>query len=84
MSRSPRVDSAFGAYESRARIEPSSGNPLKAVFAARSRTAAVVAWMTKNSTELLPKVAAAICAMSERCGVVAQFAKPCRSQARSA
>ncbi len=78
------MDRAFGAYESRARIEPSSGNPLNAVFAARSSTAAVVAWMTKNSTELLPNVAAAIWAIRERCGVVLQFAKPCRSQALSA
>ena len=36
-SRSPRVCSWRGRNPSRARIEPSTGKPLKAVFAARTR-----------------------------------------------
>ncbi len=50
-SRSPRVCSCRGRYRSSARIEPSSGKPLNAVFAARIRISAVVAWMKKNPTE---------------------------------
>ena len=36
-SRSPREPSARGAQPSLARIEPSTGNPLNAVFAASTR-----------------------------------------------
>ncbi len=40
-SRSPRVCSWRGRNPSRARIEPSTGKPLKAVFAARMRISPV-------------------------------------------
>ena len=42
-SRSPRVCSWRGRYRSWARIEPSTGKPLNAVFAASTRISAVIA-----------------------------------------
>ena len=50
-SRSPRVCSWRGRYRSWARIEPSTGKPLKAVFAARNRISAVPPATTKSRTE---------------------------------
>ena len=64
--------SAFGAYPSRASTDPSRGKPLKAVFAARSSTQAVAAWMMKNGIEPMPKVAAATWAMRLGCGWFSQ------------
>ncbi len=46
-SRSPRVCSWRGRKPSRARIEPSTGKPLNAVFAARTRISPVT---TETST----------------------------------
>ncbi len=43
-SRSPRLCSWRGRNRSWARIEASVGKPLKAVFAASTRIAAVAAW----------------------------------------
>src|SRR6218665_1533768 len=78
MRRSPRVLSDFGAYPSRASTEPSSGNPLKAVFAARRSTSAVAACMTKKRIELLPNIAEATCAIRLRCGSVGAAVPPLR------
>ena len=73
-SLSPRVCSWRGMNRSCARTEPSSGKPLNAVFAARISTSAVAAWMKKKPIEPSPpNVAAAICAMTVRCGSVSQF-----------
>ncbi len=64
-SRSPRVCSCRGAYRSCARIEPSTGNPLNAVFAASTSTSAVNAVIQKKPTERSPpKTAAATWAMT--------------------
>ena len=40
-NRSPRVCSWWGGYRSWARIDPGTGNPLKAVLAASTRISAV-------------------------------------------
>lgn len=58
-SRSPRVCSWRGRYRSCARIEPSSGKPLYAVFAARKSTSAVAAASTMNRKLPSPNTASA-------------------------
>ena len=85
-SRSPRFCSWVGISRCWARIEASMGKPLNAVFAARTRTSAVVAWMKKNIGEPVPpKTAAASWAMTVSCGVVWQLpANPTRSHGSSA
>ena len=50
-SRSPRVCSWRGRKRSWARIEASTGKPLKAVLAARIRMSPVAAMVKKNAGE---------------------------------
>ena len=66
-SRSPRVCSCRGRNPSRARIDPSTGKPLKAVLAARTRISPVTIETMTTPAGKPSKTAVATWAMTVCC-----------------
>src|ERR687892_430697 len=81
-SRSPRFRNCDGMNRSRARIDARRGKSWYAVFAARTRIAAVSAWRIQNGP-VRPNTVSPICDSTDRVSATCSFTRTSSIRARS-